>query len=128
MAKQRLPFDDDGEPPQGSPDYRDAPMELRLSVAQVAKRWQCSGKHIYNLVERSDLPALRIGSLIRFRREDIDAYENRTTTPRVQPPVPAPEPPPAGDPVADGMGSVQGAFLIGQRIAEKRKAKRLQGG
>lgn len=50
-------------------------MELRLSVAQLASAWGVSRHHVYKLVADGSLPCVRIGSLVRFRPEDIQAYE-----------------------------------------------------
>jgi excisionase family DNA binding protein len=50
---------------------------VRMSVAQVAARWSCSRQHIYNMVNRGELPAFRIGTLTRLREEDVIEHEDR---------------------------------------------------
>ena len=50
-------------------------MTKRLSVSQVADLWCCSKQHVYNLVARGDLGSIRVGSLLRFRPCDVEAYE-----------------------------------------------------
>lgn len=53
----------------------DAPA---FTVGQVAKRWGVSQRQVYQLVADGEIGHLRIGKLIRVRREDIDAYEARS--------------------------------------------------
>ena len=50
---------------------------LAYSVQQLANAWGVSGRHIYDLCARGELGHLRIGSLIRIRQSDKDAYEAR---------------------------------------------------
>lgn len=88
---------------------------LRMSVAQVAIRWGCSRKHVYNLVHRGELPALYIGELIRFRREDVEAYENRSLEPKSN--LSAPERKPHEAP---GMGNKSPGYLAGLKVATER--------
>ena len=59
--------------------------ENRLSVAQLAELWGCSRQHIYNLVARQELAAIRVGNLVRFRQADVQAYEDaRCSVPVLQ--------------------------------------------
>jgi excisionase family DNA binding protein len=44
--------------------------QTAFSVPQVAARWGCSARHVYDLVARGELGHLRIGALIRVRLED----------------------------------------------------------
>lgn len=46
-----------------------------FSVRQLAEHWQVSERHVYDLVGQRKLGHLRIGSVIRIRREDVEAYE-----------------------------------------------------
>jgi excisionase family DNA binding protein len=47
-----------------------------LTVKQLADRWQCSIVSIYKLVQSEAIPFFRIGTRgLRFRLEDIEAYE-----------------------------------------------------
>jgi excisionase family DNA binding protein len=54
-----------------------AMIEPRLSVKQLADAWGCSRQHVYSLVQGGQVNCLRIGDMIRFRPEDIRAYEAR---------------------------------------------------
>jgi excisionase family DNA binding protein len=44
---------------------------------QVADRWSVSRRHVYSLVQSGALGHIRIGTIIRIRQADIDAYEAR---------------------------------------------------
>ena len=58
-------------------------IEPRLSVAKLAEMWGCSRAHVYGLVERGELGFIRVGSLIRFRPEDVREFEQcRAQEPR----------------------------------------------
>ena len=52
-------------------------LQTAFSVPQVAVRWDVSSRHVYDLCARGELGHLRIGSLIRIRLEDLEAYEAR---------------------------------------------------
>jgi excisionase family DNA binding protein len=45
-------------------------LEPLLSVAEVAELLGVSGRQVYNLLARGELPAVRVGARIRFRPED----------------------------------------------------------
>jgi excisionase family DNA binding protein len=60
-------------------------IEPRLSVAQLAQLWGCSRQHVYSLIEKGHLRAVRIGSLIRLRPDDVRDFETRQC--RVQGPT-----------------------------------------
>jgi excisionase family DNA binding protein len=60
------------------------PAEGRPSGAKVytprtlAKRWECSQATIYNMIERGDLAAFKVGGkLLRIKAEDAEAFEQR---------------------------------------------------
>lgn len=55
-------------------------MQKHWKVKELAARWQCSEMHIYRLVAQGSLKGVKIGKLIRFRLEDIEAYEEAQTT------------------------------------------------
>ncbi len=40
------------------------------SVADLAKRWDCSEKHVRRLIERKELVAHRFGNIIRVSADD----------------------------------------------------------
>jgi excisionase family DNA binding protein len=55
-----------------------------LSIDSVAERLNCSPRTVMRLADRGELSRVRIGKLVRFRPEQIDAliersYENDTT-------------------------------------------------
>ncbi|MCO6406772.1 helix-turn-helix domain-containing protein [Hoeflea alexandrii] len=43
----------------------------------LAERWQCSTRHIRNLITDGDLPAFKIGKSWRIRAAEIEDYECR---------------------------------------------------
>lgn len=45
-----------------------------LTYADVAERFATSERHVRLLQEKKQLPSVRIGRLVRFRAEDVDAY------------------------------------------------------
>lgn len=51
-------------------------MTRALTPAQVAEMWQCSERHVRNMISRGELPAFRLaGKLLRIRKEDVEAFE-----------------------------------------------------
>ena len=46
-----------------------------LTPKQVAARWQVSLRLVYDLAQRGHLPHVKIAGCIRFRPEDVAAYE-----------------------------------------------------
>ena len=62
------------------------PSEGRfLTVSEAATRLQVSAKTIRRLIDRGDLPALRIGHLIRIPEESFESFlkEQQIKNPRV---------------------------------------------
>ena len=57
------------------PVYKEEFKPQSFTCDTLAKRWDCSAQHIRNLVNCGDLPAFRIGRLIRIRVETVLAYE-----------------------------------------------------
>ncbi|WP_404861848.1 helix-turn-helix domain-containing protein [Georhizobium sp. MAB10] len=55
-----------------------------FSPDKLAARWDCSAAHIRDLVARGELPAFRVGRLIRIPAEAVLAVE-RCVTPPVAP-------------------------------------------
>ncbi|MCP3941687.1 MAG: helix-turn-helix domain-containing protein [Desulfobacteraceae bacterium] len=47
-----------------------------LNVEQVRKRLECSRRHVYNLIDRGDLPALKIGNRqgIRVKESAVEIF------------------------------------------------------
>jgi excisionase family DNA binding protein len=57
------------------------------TVQEVAKQLKVSARLVYKLVETGDLLSYRIGTAIRIKQEDVEAYLNgrRSTTPPTDP-------------------------------------------
>lgn len=50
-----------------------------LTPAMLAERWDCSERHVRNMITSGELPAFRLGGkLLRIRREDVEAFECQT--------------------------------------------------
>jgi excisionase family DNA binding protein len=96
-------------------------VERRMSVAQVAERWCCSRQHIYNLINRGELPAFKAGSLIRLRMEDVIAHETR----QCEAPKPEPAQPPMVPIVVRRSDDkvTHAAQLAARRIMQRRVAQ-----
>lgn len=52
-------------------EFRDAPL---LTLEEVAARLRCSKPAVYRWVQQKDLRATRVGSRLRFREEDLEAF------------------------------------------------------
>ena len=98
-------------------------IERRLSVAQVAELWGCTRSHVYALIASGKLGHVRIGSLIRLRPSDIEAFE------AAQCRAPDPNDQPIHSPAVGTAGISSGgrtderiAFQRAQRITAKRSA------
>jgi excisionase family DNA binding protein len=53
----------------------DAPAAQLLDVRAVAAMLDCSTRHIYRLADAGRMPApVRLGTLVRWRRQDLDAW------------------------------------------------------
>ena len=53
--------------------------EPLATVDDLTRRWQCSRAAVYKFVEDGRLKATRIGGrMLRFRRQDIEAFERGT--------------------------------------------------
>lgn len=47
----------------------------------LASAWQCSEKHVRNLIDRGELRAFYLGGkLLRIRPVDVEEFENRNLT------------------------------------------------
>ncbi len=54
-----------------------------FTPATLARRWECSERHVRNLINSGDLPAWRLGGkLLRITVEAVQAFE---ATPAVEP-------------------------------------------
>lgn len=103
--------------------------ERRLSVAQLADLWGCSRQHVYNLVARREIDALRVGNLVRFRPQDVEAYEEAQCRARVPTSQPIPLPPASKPERArsattsnGGKTAPHAGFLAGQASLRRRVA------
>ncbi len=48
--------------------------ERTLTIKELAKYLNVTGRTIYNLLERGELPGFKVGANWRFRKEDIDKW------------------------------------------------------
>jgi excisionase family DNA binding protein len=51
-----------------------------LTVADVAERLQFSEKHVRRLIEAGEIPAVRIGRLVRVSEDDLTLFIRRNRT------------------------------------------------
>jgi excisionase family DNA binding protein len=54
-----------------------SPDEGLLTASEVARMLHISRSQVYILMDRGDLPGLRIGAARRFRRQDLRRYLSR---------------------------------------------------
>ncbi len=53
----------------------------------LAKRWECSPKHVRNLINKGQLPSFKLGGkLFRIRTADVLAYEDAQRVAVTRPP------------------------------------------
>lgn len=72
---------------------------MLLTPKELCQELRISYSTLTRIVERGELPSLRIGSALRFRREDVDLYLERArfrdevpkTRPGTKKPPPAPK-------------------------------------
>lgn len=55
-------------------EQKSAPAPEYLTTQQVAEMLQTSGRNVRYFVQRKELPALRVGTEYRFRRDAVLAY------------------------------------------------------
>jgi excisionase family DNA binding protein len=51
-----------------------------LTVADVAERLQFSEKHVRRLIDAGEIPAVRIGRLVRVSEDDLALFIRRNRT------------------------------------------------
>ena len=57
-----------------------------VSPAKLAERWDCSERHIRNMIERGEIPSFRLGGkLLRVKMEDVERFECQTNQPGESP-------------------------------------------
>ncbi len=53
----------------------ESPAAALLDVRAVAALLDCSPRHVYRLADAGQIPPpVRLGSLVRWRRQDLDAW------------------------------------------------------
>jgi excisionase family DNA binding protein len=53
----------------------DVPAAVLLDVRAVAALLRCSPRHVYRLADAGHMPPpLRLGALVRWRRQDLDTW------------------------------------------------------
>jgi len=53
----------------------DAPAQALLDVRAVAALLDCSPRHVYRLADAGQMPPpVRLGALVRWRRQDLDDW------------------------------------------------------
>ena len=71
--------------PNSGPGFGQAPLffenQRLLTAKDVAELLQCSLQHIYNLVWREEIPYVKVGGLLRFRKERLIEWLNERSTP-----------------------------------------------
>ena len=55
-----------------------------LTAEQVAARWQVPVAHTYRLAREGRVPCVRLGRYVRFRLDQIEAFEIQQTTGTLQ--------------------------------------------
>jgi len=61
------------------PGYQTLPeLGKLLKVNEVAEILHVSRSEAYHLIQRSDIPAVRMGKAVRVRREDLEAFIKRS--------------------------------------------------
>ncbi|WP_338531621.1 helix-turn-helix domain-containing protein [Nitratireductor thuwali] len=50
-------------------------MNQVFTPRTLAERWQCSERHVRNMIDRGELSAFRLGKLLRIRGETVEAFE-----------------------------------------------------
>jgi excisionase family DNA binding protein len=58
-------------PPEGQPGSPDA---VWLSSQDAAKRLGVTARTLYRFIDQGDLPAYRLGRVIRLKLTDVDAF------------------------------------------------------
>jgi len=54
--------------------------ESLLTLKEVAKYLHVVPLTVYRMIDRGDLPAVKVGRVWRFRKEDLQAYLNRSVS------------------------------------------------
>lgn len=54
--------------------------ETMLTLKEVARYLHVVPLTVYRMIDRGDLPAVKVGRVWRFRKEDLQAYLNRSAS------------------------------------------------
>lgn len=76
------PADDEARVERATSASDDRPF----STATLAKRWDCSEQHIRDLINTGQLPAFRLGRMMRITAQVVADLESRTQTSDGEPP------------------------------------------
>lgn len=57
-------------------------QETMLTIREVAKYLHVVPLTIYRMINRRDLPAVKVGRVWRIRQQDLQAYLDRSTSSR----------------------------------------------
>lgn len=58
-------------------------MPDKLTVTDLAKRWNVSKRHVYTMIERGELPAVQYGRAVRIELSAVEEYEQQEAPYRV---------------------------------------------
>lgn len=67
-------------PQCSAPGYANSPPRL-LRAEEVADFLQCSRSHVYAMIERGEIPCLRLGRAVRVRWEDLQQFVDANVSP-----------------------------------------------
>ncbi len=56
--------------------YDGSAMEQLMTVDEVAEMWQVTPRYIRLLLQRKELPHIKLGKCVRIKRQDVEAYVN----------------------------------------------------
>lgn len=55
-------------------------MDKAFSTNSLAKRWNCSGQHIRNMIKRGELSCFHLGNLVRISSWEVNRIEGLSST------------------------------------------------
>ncbi len=73
----------------GTVAFPSTPEETYLTVAEVASILKLNQQTIRNMLDRGDLPFVRLGRRVRIKRSDFDQFVERGYVSRPSPPAPS---------------------------------------
>lgn len=97
-----------------------------VTVAMLAKQWQCSMSFIYDEIKAGRLMAMRFGpKLLRIRKTDVEAYEAAALIIANEPVVGIPTTPRPAEPSANKVTAEQSARMR-EAIKDMRRTNRIR--